>query len=61
MPHHKPRQCAGPVHRKGTVFAFTNCEAKRAHTKPGKSHPVPVPVLYLRNALNVHLKGNKAR
>lgn len=26
-------------------------------TKPGKSHPMPEPVQYLRNALNVHLKS----
>ncbi|WP_454838165.1 MULTISPECIES: hypothetical protein [Pseudomonas] len=28
-------------------------------TKPGKSHPMPEPVQYLRNALNVHLKASK--
>lgn len=28
-------------------------------TKPGKSHPMPEPVQYLRNALNVHLKTSK--
>ncbi len=26
-------------------------------TKPGKSHPMPEPTQYLRNALNVHLKA----
>lgn len=26
-------------------------------TKPGKSHPMPEPTQYLRNALNVHLKS----
>lgn len=26
-------------------------------TKPGKSHPMPEPVQYMRNALNVHLKS----
>ncbi|HCJ6323696.1 TPA: hypothetical protein U2L50_004611 [Citrobacter farmeri] len=25
-------------------------------TKPGKSHPMPEPVQYMKNALNVHLK-----
>ncbi|MNB84299.1 hypothetical protein D3C76_852630 [compost metagenome] len=25
-------------------------------TKPGKSHPMPDPVQYMKNALNVHLK-----
>ncbi|WP_261791555.1 hypothetical protein, partial [Candidatus Erwinia dacicola] len=25
-------------------------------TKPGKSHPMPEPVQYLKNALNVHQK-----
>lgn len=25
-------------------------------TKPGKSHPMPEPAQYLRNALNVHCK-----
>lgn len=27
-------------------------------TRPGKSHPMPDPVQYLRNALNVHCKAN---
>ena len=27
------------------------------NTKPGKAHPMPEPVQYLRNALNVHLKS----
>lgn len=27
-------------------------------TKPGKSHPMPEPVQYLRNALNVFLKAS---
>lgn len=26
-------------------------------TKPGKSHPMPEPAQYLRNALNVHCKN----
>lgn len=26
-------------------------------TKPGKAHPMPEPVQYLRNALNVHCKA----
>lgn len=25
-------------------------------TKPGKSHPMPEPVQFMRNALNVHLR-----
>ncbi len=29
-------------------------------TKPGKSHPMPEPVQYMRNALNVHLKAGKS-
>ncbi|HEJ2342208.1 TPA: hypothetical protein ACWLUJ_005723 [Pseudomonas aeruginosa] len=33
---------------------YANHERK---AKPGKSHPMPEPVQYLRNALNVHLKG----
>ncbi|WP_267400687.1 hypothetical protein [Pseudomonas sp. GM_Psu_2] len=28
-------------------------------TKPGKSNPMPEPVQYMRNALNVHLKAGK--
>ncbi|MFL1449193.1 hypothetical protein ACI77O_12430 [Pseudomonas tritici] len=28
-------------------------------TKPGKSHPMPEPAQYMRNALNVHLKASK--
>lgn len=28
-------------------------------TKPGKSHPMPEPVQYLKNALNVWVKANK--
>lgn len=30
-------------------------------TKPGKNHPMPDPVQYMRNALNVHLEATKAR
>lgn len=29
-------------------------------TKPGKKHPMPDPVQYMRNALNVHLKASKS-
>lgn len=32
---------------------YTKHESK---TKPGKSHPMPNPEQYLRNALNVHCK-----
>lgn len=32
-------------------------EAHQRRTKIGKSHPMPEPVQYLRNALNVHLRG----
>ncbi|MEH6351000.1 hypothetical protein [Pseudomonas sp. 3JA] len=28
-------------------------------TKPGKSQPMPAPIQYMRNALNVHLKASK--
>ena len=28
-------------------------------TKPGKSHPMPDPVQYLKNALNIWIKANK--
>jgi len=28
-------------------------------TKPGKPHPMPEPVQYLKNALNVWIKANK--
>jgi hypothetical protein len=34
--------------------AVTACIERK--TKPGKSHPMPEPVQYLRNALNVHCK-----
>lgn len=33
-------------------------EKHERKTKPGKAHPMPEPVQYLRNALNVHCKAN---
>lgn len=29
-------------------------------TKPGKSHPMPEPMQYMRNALNVHLASTRS-
>ena len=37
------------------VREYANHERK---TKPGKSHPMPNPEQYMRNALNVHLGKN---
>jgi hypothetical protein len=37
-------------------------EKHERKTKPGKSHPMPEPTQYMRNALNVYLRsaGNQA-
>lgn len=47
-------QVAYPKEWENVVREFKKHERK---TKSGKSHPMPEPVQYMRNALNVHLRG----
>jgi len=47
-------QAAYPKEWANVVREYQKHERK---TKPGKAHPMPEPVQYMRNALNVHLRG----
>lgn len=46
-------------HRKDWEKVQREYSKHERQTKPGKSHPMPDPIQYMRNALNVHLKASK--
>jgi len=44
-------------HQKDWAKVVREYQKHEKNTKPGKSHPMPEPAQYLRNALNVHQKS----
>ena len=44
-------------HQKDWEKVVREYQKHEKKTKPGKSHPMPEPMQYLRNALNVHQKS----